>query len=138
MKISNLLLVGVLLIFILISGALVCKHISKKVDKIEPDVVNLKVKENKKSGAINGNVKLQQELFRKHIHEMHEYNALRFGHAGKPVVDLDTPDKTKDKIFIQVMCIDGFKWVMFAAIYNGKAVLDVEQMMGYDGPVSCY
>ena len=134
----KLLSIITLLIFALVGGVLVCKHTTKKTDDTKIDVTNSKVKKQKKPYKVKKFDTLSEELHRQHMMDMFEYRALRFGPAGKSIEDLDATSKEINKIYIQTLCVEGFKWVMFAGVYNGKITIDVEQMEGYDGPVSCH
>ena len=145
MNVKKVYFINAVLIIAVVTGTWYCKHVSKKVNepenanKISSEIVakkDIDKKKDKKSGpAEEYDPMMDQHL--QYMMNIQEYMSYRFGPAGKPIPAEEGVDKP-GQIYVQPICVDGFRWIMFAGTYNGKMVLDVEQVEGYGGPVACY
>ena len=145
MNVKKVYFINAILIIAVVAGTWYCKHASKKVsepedaNKINSEII-AKKNENKRKNKKNEPAEEYDPTMDMHLQHMmniHEYMSYRFGPAGKPIPAEEGVDKP-GQIYVQPICIDGFRWIMLAGIYNGKMVLDVEQVEGYEGPVACY
>lgn len=143
----------VLCVAIGLMGLFVCKHTPEKINEPESEKVGEPISKkdlsNKEERKKNLRARLdERELAEENVMfmmETHERHAFMFNRAGEPVevpkdkAGIKAAKEKKDKIFIKPLCIEGFKWLLLATIYNNRVNVDIEQMDGpYGKPVPCH